>query len=82
MSRRLPRTSLVEPTRGPTAAPTREQLMTSTTANRRTGPGAIVRPAVHLPSCGCGQALDFCRTGHCPRCGVTLGARCRADVLR
>ena len=22
--------------------------------------------------CGCGQDLDTCHAGHCPRCGVTL----------
>jgi hypothetical protein len=28
---------------------------------------------VHEPlTCSCGQALDCCHTGHCPRCGVTL----------
>lgn len=23
-------------------------------------------------TCGCGQALDCCHAGHCPRCGTTL----------
>ncbi len=28
---------------------------------------------VHEPlTCSCGQALDCCHAGHCPRCGVTL----------
>jgi hypothetical protein len=25
-------------------------------------------------TCGCGQALDCCHTGHCPRCGIALHA--------
>ena len=25
-----------------------------------------------LPICGCGQDLDFCAGGHCPRCGTSL----------
>ncbi len=30
-------------------------------------------PALSTEStCACGQALDCCHTGHCPRCGVTL----------
>jgi hypothetical protein len=38
----------------------------------------MVRPrtpeaAAHVPvECGCGQPLDLCHAGHCPRCGVTL----------
>ncbi len=28
--------------------------------------------AHELLTCACGQALDCCHTGHCPRCGVTL----------
>ncbi|MEP6815374.1 MAG: hypothetical protein ABI873_07485 [Marmoricola sp.] len=38
----------------------------------------VVRPGTRevaadlLPTCGCGQALDCCHAGHCPRCGVTL----------
>ncbi|MGI9156683.1 MAG: hypothetical protein ACR2FG_08605, partial [Marmoricola sp.] len=23
-------------------------------------------------NCGCGQALDCCHAGHCPRCGIAL----------
>ncbi len=23
-------------------------------------------------TCACGQALDCCHSGHCPRCGVAL----------
>lgn len=25
-------------------------------------------------TCACGQALDYCHTSHCPRCGITLAA--------
>lgn len=38
----------------------------------------LVRPglpeaAADVPrTCGCGQALDCCNAGHCPRCGITL----------
>ncbi len=38
----------------------------------------MVRPRLPLAAaalqrtCGCGQALDCCHSGHCPRCGTTL----------
>jgi hypothetical protein len=39
---------------------------------------AMVQPrtpeaSADLPrECDCGQPLDCCHAGHCPRCGVTL----------
>jgi hypothetical protein len=37
-----------------------------------TGAGELQTPSRPLPfelTCSCGQALEFCLTAHCPRCG-------------
>ncbi|WP_148046817.1 hypothetical protein [Nocardioides pocheonensis] len=37
--------------------------------------GRPVSPQVdRAASCGCGQDLECCSAGHCPRCGTQLGS--------
>ena len=36
--------------------------------------------AQHRTQCGCGQELDICSHGHCPRCGHRIEVRELAAV--